>query len=48
MHKFQLKIAYELRAQRFLDFDQKENLKMRFAGFIGSRTEFFQKMMSVL
>ena len=48
MHTFLSKIAYELRARKdFLIWTEK-NMKIRFAGFIGARNEFFQKMMSVM
>ena len=35
------------RAQGFLDFD-RTNMTIRFAGFIGARNDFFQKLMSVM
>ena len=48
MHAFQLKIAYGLRARKDFLILIEKNMTIRFAGFIGARNEFFQKMMSVM
>ena len=48
MHAFLSKIAYGLRARKDFLILIEINMMIRFAGFIGARNEFFQKMMSVM